>query len=329
MNLEAPALPGTSLQIEDFRGDFPEVAALIQESWRENGKQGLLYTPEFLASCLSYPGSNSFLAPTLYHGDKPCAFVAGFPRNVQFKGRKLRLILCTLLSVSTEYKKSGYGVILWTELVKRARAAGFDGMLNYCVDGEPMNDMILGCCRMLKLPTARVFSVRYLMRLLQPRPAGSHIPHPHDSTGTFLEALALLGDEIPLKRLWSEDEARWLLHRSGGFVAHHRVGDREGLLTGYLMRAANSQRTKCLLIEDVLWGTLREDERPTLVERMLAQSASAGAQMAILPCLGYAADQPFRVARFRTSPRTLHCYLTVFDGDPAPEPLPSIYMDVV
>ena len=31
---QAPAV-----QIEDFRGDFAEVASLIQSSWEENGKQ--------------------------------------------------------------------------------------------------------------------------------------------------------------------------------------------------------------------------------------------------------------------------------------------------
>jgi len=145
------------MHIEDFRGDFAQVAALIQESWEENGKQGLFYTPEFLVSCLNYPGSSYALVPTLYEGDTPRAFVAGFPRTIRYQGRELRVILCTLLSVSSKYKKSGYGVVLWSELVKRAQAAGYDGMVNYCVEGEPMNGMIVGCCRLLKLPTERIF----------------------------------------------------------------------------------------------------------------------------------------------------------------------------
>jgi hypothetical protein len=91
-----------SIHIEDFRGDFARVAALIQESWKENGKQGLLYTPDFLASCLDYPGSSYSLAPTLYEGDTPRAFVAGFPRTIKYQGRELRAVLCTLLSISSE-----------------------------------------------------------------------------------------------------------------------------------------------------------------------------------------------------------------------------------
>ena len=330
MKIEAPeVLPRASLQIEDFRGDFSEVATLIQESWKENGKQGLLYTPEFLTSYLTYPGANYSLAPTLYAGDKPCAFVAGFPRAILYQGRELRIIVCTLLSVSSEYKKRGYGVVLWTELVKRARAAGYDGMINYCIEGEPMNDMILGCCRMLKLPTERIFSVPYLMRLMQPRPAPAQAHDLPDFTAQFRRAAALIGNGTALRRLWTEEEARWQLQRGDGLVAHYRADTREGLLTGYLMHAANPQRTKCLLLEDVLWGTLEGDERRVLVERMLDQATHAGVQMVLLPCCRYADIAPFRNARFRSSPRTLHCYLTVFNGDPAPQPVPSMYLDVV
>src|SRR6266404_544444 len=314
----------SSIQVEDFRGDFPQVACLIQESWKENGKQGLFYTPEFLASCLNYPGSSYSLAPALYEGEKPCAFVAGFPRIVQYKGRELRVILCTLLSVSSEYKKRGYGVVLWSELVKRAQSAGYDGMVNYCVEGEPMNGMILGCCRMLKLPTERIFSVPYLMRFLQPRAVTCHADDSHDLVNEFLKAAGCIANDMPFRRVWTEQEARWQLQRHGGLVANHRSDGKEGLLTGYLMHAANPQKTKCLLIEDVLWGTLEGGERLALVEKMLDRGIQAGAQMAFLPCLGYSDLAPFRAARFRSSPRVLHCYLTVFKGEPVPEPVSSI-----
>ena len=50
--------------------------------------------------------------------------------------------------------------------------------------------------------------------------------------------------------LITEGEIRWQLRRDGGLVACDRFGTREGLLTGYLMQAANPQKTNCLLIED-------------------------------------------------------------------------------
>ena len=330
MKVETPTVSqAPSIQIEDFRGDFAAVAALIQESWKENGKQGLLYTPEFLASCLNYPRSSYSLAPTLYEGDTPRAFVAGFPRTIRYQGRELRVILCTLLSVSSEYKRSGYGVVLWNDLVKRAQSGGYDGMVNYCVEGEPMNGMILGCCRMLKLPTERIFSVHYLMRLLQPKFAASPADEHEKMAEIFGRVAALNGNDVPLRRMWTEAEIQWQLERHDGVVAGHRSGLREGLMTGYLMQAANSQKTKCLLIEDVLWGTLENEERLPLVEKMLSRGRQAGAQIALLPCLGYADLAPFRAARFRSSPRTLHCYLTIFKGEPSPKPVSSMYLDVI
>ncbi|MHB8616312.1 MAG: hypothetical protein ACYC93_09590 [Candidatus Acidiferrales bacterium] len=317
------------LSIQDFRGDFDEVAGLIQRSWMENSKQSLLYTPDFVASCFGYPGSSFSLAPTLYDGSKPLAFIAGFPRRLRFKGRELRVILSTFLSVSNEYKKKGYGVVLWSELVKRAQAADFDGMVNYCVDGEPMNGMILGCCRMLKLPTERIFSVPYQIRLLQPKrgsqPEGKVEV---EVVEAFLQTAALITDQAPLARIWSQKEAEWQCRRLGAVIARHNAGPRLGMLTGYIMEIANPQQTKCLLIEDVLWGTLEQQERQALVRQLLDQAIAAGAQMAIVPCLGYADTDPFSAARFRRSSRVLHAYLTVFTGEPMPEAVPSMYLDV-
>ena len=328
MKVETPtAWQTSSMRIEDFRGDFDQVAALIQESWKQNGKQGLLYESEFLASCLDYPGSSYALAPVLYEGDTPRAFVAGFPRTIRYQGRELRVILCTLLSVSSEYKKNGYGVVLWSELAKRAQAAGYDGLVNYCVEGEPMNGMILGCCRMLKLPTERIFSVHYLMRLLQPKPTAWHAGEQENLSEEF-RRIAVSGKDVPLTRIWTPKEIQWQLERHGGVVVSHRSGLKEGLLTGYLMQAADPQKTRCLLIEDVLWGTLENEERLTLVEKMVVRGTQAGAQIALLPSLGYADLATFRAARFRSSPRTLHCYLTIFKGEPPPKPVSSMYLDV-
>jgi hypothetical protein len=317
------------LAIEDFRGDDAQVANLIQSSWSENAQQPLLYTPEFLASCFAYPGTNRSLAPTLYEQDKPVAFIAGFPRQLRYKGRTLRVVVSAFLSVSSECKKNGYGVILWSELVNRIRAAGFDGMINYCVEGEPMNGIILGCCRMLKLPTERVFSIPYQMRLLQPRKVGS-MSHPPSAemVQMFLEAAKSIADRVPLTRVWTEPEANWQCRRYGALVACKVSASRCGLVTGYVMEIANAQRTKCLLVEDILWGTLNPEERKALLRDLLDQAIAAGAQMAITPSLNYADMQPFSAARFRSSPRVLHVYLSVFGGGPKPETVPAMYLDV-
>ena len=327
---DAPTLGSPKgLSIQDFRGDFDEVAALVQRSWMENSNQSLMYTSDFVASYFDCPGSSFSLAPTLYEGRKPLAFIAGFPRRLRFKGRELNVVLSSFLSVSSEYKKKGYGVVLWSELVKRARAAGFDGMVNYCVDGEPMNGMILGCCRAMKLPTERVFSVGYQMRILQSKPVSRlALKTESEDVRALLQTAELIVEQAPLARIWSEKEAEWQCRRYGSVVARRVSGPRQGVLTGHVVEIANSQRTKCLIIEDVLWGTLEQLERLALVRQLLDQAVAEGAQMAIVPCLGYADMEPFSAARFRRSPRVLQAYLTVFKGEPRPEAVTSMYLDV-
>jgi GNAT superfamily N-acetyltransferase len=315
--------------IQGFRGDFADVTELIQTSWAKNDKQALLYTQTFLKSCFDYPGSSFSFAPTVYDGGKPIAFIAGFPRRVRFKSADLQILLVSLLTVAHEHKKKGYGVILWAELVKRAREAGFDGMINYCVEGDGMDGMMLGCGRMLKLSTQRIFAVHYQMRLLQPGSTNEteESNSETETLQTFMESSTLV--DAPLTRIWSEAEAAWQCSRESAIVAHHASGPRRGVLTGYLMQSADAKHTKCLLIEDILWGSLEKLEREALVGQLLKQGQAAGAQIALVPCLNYADMDPFRASRFRTSSsRVLQAYLTIFSNAPAPEPVPSMYVDV-
>lgn len=331
---DAPATAKTlNLEIKSFRGDFDAVSDLIQSSWSENAQKPLHYSPEFLASCFEYPGASYALAPTMYLGDVPVAFAAGFPRMVRYRGRDLRVMIASFLSVSVGQKNKGYGVLLWNELVKRARAAGFDGMVNYCVDGEAMNGIILGCCRMLKLATARFFSARYQMKVLVPKGAANGQSAPQedierDTVAAFLEGAQPVLESTPLARVWSTAEVAWQLKRRGSIVAQQVAGSRHGMITGYLMEIANPQRTRCLLIEDLLWGTLEPQEREALLQQFLDRGTAAGAQMAIVPVLNYADMEPLRAARFRSSPRIVHGYLTIFSGEPAPEEVPAEYLDI-
>jgi hypothetical protein len=331
---DAPATAKSlNLEIQDFRGDFDAVSDLIQSSWSENAQKPLHYSPEFLASCFEYPGASYALAPTMYMGDMPVAFAAGFPRMVRYRGRDLRVMIASFLSVSVGQKNKGYGVLLWNELVKRARAAGFDAMVNYCVDGEAMNAIIFGCCRMLKLATARFFSARYQMKVLVPKGAANVQAAPTvDNEGAtvaaFLEGAQPVLESTPLARVWSKQEVMWQFKRYGSIVAQHAAGSRHGMITGYLMEIANPQRTRCLLIEDLLWGALEPPEREALLQQFLDRGTAAGAQMAIVPVLNYADMEPLRAARFRSSPRIVHGYLTVFSGEPAPEEVPAEYLDI-
>jgi hypothetical protein len=315
--------------IEDFRGDFGEIASLMEQSWAENNKPPLRYPQEFLRSCFEYPGMSRFLAPTIYHDGVPKAFVAGFPRRVRYRERELNIVLISFLTVAPECKKAGYGVVVWAELVKRARAAGFDGMVNYCVDGEAMNGMIMGCCKRLNMPVTHRYKVQYLTSLLFPKSAPCRN---ETSIEENVEALVTIGnavaDRTPLARVWSREEAEWQCTRFGAVVARLRTEGREGMLTGYLMQAADPNRTQCLSVEDVLWGSL-DRERPELVRQFAAIAAAEGARLVSAPLLGYAEAEPFLAARFRHSPQLLHAYFTLWSGPPPEtDALPSFYLDV-
>jgi hypothetical protein len=329
----SPAVKAPRLSIENFRGDFARLASLMQASWGENSSQSLLYTSEFLASCFEYPGANFSLAPTIYVQSQPVAFVAGFPRLVKFNGREQKIIVITFLTVLPEYKKKGLGIILWSELVNRARTAGFDGMVNYCVDGEPMNAMIVGSCNRLKLPIARIYSARYMSTALR------SADHNDGSTGdnqqaadVLLDLAVPLADSQPLARIWSKPEAEWqCVRRTQPISETVSAEGRFGLLTGYIMSISDKAQTKCLLIEDILWGALTTENRQTLLQKFLKKAASAGVRLATVPVLGYADMEPFKKARFQSARRVLHAYLTFWSAghaDLPSEPLPSMYLDV-
>jgi hypothetical protein len=193
-----------------------------------------------------------------------------------------------------------------------------------------MNRMVEGSCRRLNLPVQRILSVRYMSALLKPGDsAASHSRSGQSSVKDFLDLAAPMTASQPLARKWTQGEAEWqCLQRTGGIFAHASHGSRRGALTGYVMPILDAERTKCLLVEDIFWGELQPEERLQLLDQFLSQAKSHGAQMATVPILGYADMTAFKKSRFFPTRRVLHCYLTLFNGDPAPEALPSMYLDV-
>jgi Acetyltransferase (GNAT) family len=322
---------GAGRSIQDFRGDCGALARTVQTSWEENSQQALCYSAEFFESFLASPGANASLTPTLYRGDELIGFAAGFPRLVEYRSQSLQLVTNSFLSVLPEFKKSGLGVILWSELVKRIRAAGFDGMFNFCVDGEPMNGMIEGCCRLQKLRVCRIFSVRYMSALLKTGDFAVPTAPPLSPSllTDFVDLAAKVVETQPLARKWTLKEAEWqCLHRTGAVAAHIANSSRRGILTGYVIPISSAERTNCLLVEDILWAELVPAERLELLQQFLSKAASLGARMATVPVLGYADLSPFKKLRFFPTRRVLHCYLTLFNEDFSIEKVPSMYLDV-
>ncbi|MBV8551388.1 MAG: hypothetical protein JOY54_08815 [Acidobacteriaceae bacterium] len=321
-----PASTSARPAITEFRGNLPQLAAVIQSAWAANKEVPLLYTEPFLRSAFEYPGTDLRLAPSIYSGDDLLAFVAGFPRRFQWNGRQLNLALNTFLTAAAGTRGSGYGLALWGAFQERARAAGFEGSLNFCVEGDDMNRMAPAAARIFRLNTQSIFSIEYLVRFL--RPAEDLEPAPETDIDLFLELTSALPKRVPFARIWTQEEAIWQCRdRSGTIALSACHAGRRGMLTGYIMQVATTPPANTLLIEDILWGDLEDTERKELLHRFLRIAASRGAQSASCPVLNYAPLEPFTASGFRRSKRVLHTYLTTWNGA-EPEALSSVYLDV-
>lgn len=313
---------------ESFRGDFESLAAVVKDSWGENQHQSILCDAPLLRSAFAYPGASLDLAPTIYVDGSPAAFVAGFPRTVRLEGREKRLACITFWTTSPRFKKRGYGSQLWMEILRRAKESGYDGAVNFCVDGSATNEMVMNCGKRVNATVNRVFTIKYLGRLLQPAPIAKTTSC-QGVAALFLAAASQISDSVPLARVWSREEAEWqCLRRAGAVFAAHKEGLRGGVVTGYVAEVIDKTAPKVLLVEDLLWGELDCQERLELLQDLLSQGATAGAQIAVAPLMGYAETATLRRAGFRQSRRLMHVYLTTWNGTPAPESLSSLYLDV-
>lgn len=312
-----------------FRGDFGALAAMIQQSWADNPNQSLLYSEDFLRSAFNYPGSSFELASAVYGDGGLVGFVAGFPRSVRWGTRPVRLVLNSFLTASVLMKGKGLGLALWAALIERCRDGGYDGTINFCVEGDEMNGMMPSLSRILKLNTKRIFSVEFLVRLLRPAPPEPQRQISERDIDLFMELASALPNKLPLVRLWTRAEAEWQCRvRAGAIAVSSRMGGRRGVLTGYLTQVASTPPTTVVLLEDLLWGDLEPTERTELLERFLRAAAAQGARVASCPMLGYSSVDTLAAARFRRSKRVLHSYLTFWNGI-QPEPVSALYIDVL
>jgi GNAT superfamily N-acetyltransferase len=304
---------------------FAEASALIAQSWVENKDQTLDYNPDFLQSSYEYPGTDPELSPALYEGGELRAFVSGFPRRVGLQGRELKLLLLTFFTVAPDLKGKGVGTRIWAECLSRAREAGYDGAIHYCVDGNKSNHVTVRAAQTIGLESRRVFTVQYLMRLL--RPGGAKKPAIDSEAGlhaTFAQLSRQLSATLPFARLWDEAEIAWECTRRYG--AMHALNDGQGLLTGYILENSGPSKLSVLFIEHILWDGLDEAPRAELLTELLDNAGSA--EVAVVPLWGYSDMGIFRKARFRLSTRMLHAYLTLWNGMAFPDLLTPMYIDV-
>ena len=120
----------------------------------------------------------------------------------------------------------------------------------------------------------------------------------------------------------------WQITRRDGVVAARRADGLPGLLNGYVMEMANARRSKCVIVDDVLWGDLGAEDRHLLAQDFVNRGVAAGAQIAVVPSQGYADLSPFQAIGFRESNRIVHAYLTLWNDAEIPASVDSFYLDV-
>jgi GNAT superfamily N-acetyltransferase len=316
------------MRLAPFNGDYEAVANLIEQSWAENKESSLRYTPEFIRSCFEYPGTTVDLAPTIYEGDRPVAFIAGFPRNVEWNEQRERLILSTLLTSSPETKGKGYGAWLWMDLARKAREAGYDGMISICVAGGHVNRIVEAGGARLGYATARIFTIGYQSIVLTS--AAKEIRECSDADiDLFLELAETCNRQIALRRIWTRPEVEWQCRaRTGAVVTASHTPEERGIVTGYVVDMVASPPVRVLVIEDLLWNEMQPDARTRLLNEFLAQGAARGAQYASVAITGYTAYESLRTVRFQPIRRRMNVYVTRWSGRP-PEPVDALYLDVL
>jgi GNAT superfamily N-acetyltransferase len=331
MSFGMSAADSASLVGRDFDGSYSRLAEMIQRSWRDNGEDNLFYSADYLANQLTYPDAGPLLCSTAYDDGELVGFFAGLPRTALLKGSPCKLLVSSFLTVAEGYKGRGVARELVGELATRGARYGYDGIIMYAVEGGPMNHMVLGAAKTLGIPAVHFQRVPYLSRLLFPKKLVEAGPTMEErEAAELLMALAApMQDRAELSRVWTIAEAEWQIGgRLGAVTAAVEHGSRKGLLTGSVLEIADRNRTKCLFVDDLLWQELDDEERTSLLKALLDKAATVGAQIAVVPQLGYADMEPFQAAKFRQSQRVLHGYLLCWDGRPLPDhDLKSVYLD--
>jgi GNAT superfamily N-acetyltransferase len=322
-----------TLTPEDFRGDYEQLAAMMRESWSGAPGASYLYTADFLAECFRYPGASFTLAPAIYAGSDLIAFAAGLPRHVMLDGTTRRIIIATFVTVAETHKSSGLGTAIWSELIRRAAAAGYDAVVTYCAAGERMQRIVERCSRAADLPQVRLKSFSYLVRTMPRTAAGATQVGIRPSPRMLQEAATgqLTGrpragtDALTLQRVWTEPEADWQLLRLGAVA----VTGGGAVVSGTVAMVDDPARTHVLVVEDILWGQLEGAARHILLAQLLDQAAGEGATYAVVPLLGYADVRPFLSAGFQPAPHAMHANLTLWCDPDAARPAESFYLDVI
>jgi GNAT superfamily N-acetyltransferase len=312
------------MELSNIGSRFEEASNLIRDAFATNKESALDYTTEFISSCYRYPGADPALSPAFFDNGSMVSVLASFPRRVRFDNREALLALLTFNSVSPEYRRFGLGIEMVSEAVERAKQAGYNGAIFYCVDGNIANKTTVVGFRAAGATCRKVFTLDYLMGLPRPSPPPASICEP--DTNTFVRLANQMSMRLPFARIWSEEEARWeCSEKSGAVTQALEFGSAKGIISGYVLN--DSHGTPCAQIENVLWDELDADQRVTLLKLFLSNLGIA--KIAVMPLWNYIDDEIFRKVGFRRSPRRLNVYVCFWDGKTVLDSLDAMYIDVL
>jgi hypothetical protein len=313
-------------KLEKFNKDIVELSAMMRRSWSSNKEEPLSYTETFLQSALTQPGTSIDGCPAVYDHGALVAFGAIFPRRIALAGRVWNIPVSGFLTVALDYQKwGGLGVMIWRGLAEEAKAQQCDGMISYCVEGDAMDQSLLRIAKYCRLPTQKVFEVRYLARPV-PKDRG---PLSKADPGILLRCAEQLAKDSNFSRVWTEAEAAWQCNdRDGAFGCAMQRGNVEGTISASTMFTGGAKPIRCGLVDDVLWGELEHGERKQLVQQLLSSASAAGVELLLVPVMNYADMTPFAEAGFRKTRRALNMYLSALNPELPLQQLSTAYVDV-
>lgn len=319
-------------EFRPFAGNFTQLAAMIESAWAGNAEQALQYPEPFLRSLSEHPGFQTSCAPQIHFGDELLASITSLPRSMEFNGELLNVQLYSLLTVSPAHRNAGLGTAIWAEHCHQCQAAGMDGTIGYSVEGDVWNRVVLAKAERLGIPTSKVFSIPYMAKYF--RPGREELPSPSetgaDTVDHFLQAAAMVpAGTNDFVRRWDLAQAEWqCFRRYGAVTATLASKGRVGVIAGYSILTAGKTSVPCVLVDDLLFGNLDESERCVLLDKFLANSLAAGAQMVVTPVLPYFSVSPLEAKGFRRTRRLLHCYYSSWSGRGPKGEVDSLYLDV-
>lgn len=320
-------MPGSPPVFETFRGDFDEVAALLQDAWVEAGSGNFRYEADFLRTAYSQPGTQAGLSPTLYERDIPVAFLAAFPRNVLLRSRPLRLVCLTLFTCARSLRGRGVGTQLWAEGLRRARSAGYDGCVYFHRDGVATGRIAAAAAAAIGCVHQHLMSFRYLGRPLTEKDRMDEFAGAGEvRVDDFRQLANQVARAVQLGRLWSPEESAWECAPRGGRVL---AGSADAMLAGSVMPLLDAGNARVAVVDSVLMQALPAAGQAMLLREFLARAMRQGAGTAVVPLLQYADTAAFREQGFRKSLRVMHACMTLFDASIPQGELESICLDVL